>query len=129
MPRARRKDLVLGKSFLPWSRSQPAEAGKGPVAESRTVNAGDVCLLGRRNVALLRRAVRTKGPGRNQKRRETRSVAKRNRSRARRDGAPRRAQRCFRHRREGKGVGGSGSNGSGSGGLMMVDWAEGGSLW
>lgn len=39
MPRARRKDLVLGRTFLPWSRRQLSEAGKGQMNESRAVNA------------------------------------------------------------------------------------------
>ncbi|EUC42556.1 hypothetical protein COCMIDRAFT_39398 [Bipolaris oryzae ATCC 44560] len=39
MPRARRKDLVLGRTTLPWSRRQLSEAGKGEMNESRAVNA------------------------------------------------------------------------------------------
>lgn len=39
MPRAQRKDLVLGRSTLPWSRRQLSEAGKGEMNESRAVNA------------------------------------------------------------------------------------------
>ena len=35
MPRAQRKDLALGKTFLPWSRRQLSEAGKDPVVVNR----------------------------------------------------------------------------------------------
>jgi hypothetical protein len=81
MPRARRKDLALGKTLLPWSRRQLSEAGKAQMNESRTVYAVDVCWLGRRKVALLRPGRANEGARAQSQRRETKSVAKRNSSR------------------------------------------------
>lgn len=60
---------ALSESFLPWSRTQLSEAGKGPAVVSRGQSMRRrLLLVGEGGARMLGRAVRTKGPGRNQTR-------------------------------------------------------------
>ncbi|XP_014558498.1 hypothetical protein COCVIDRAFT_14329 [Bipolaris victoriae FI3] len=93
---ARRPEWDAGREL-----SYAACTKKGPSLgqDDLTMEPETTIRSSRRKVALLRRAVRTKGPGRNEKRRETTSVAKRNSSRARCDRAREAAQHWLRHTR------------------------------